>query len=57
MFARLFLDLLAMQMVHDLAQVAHVQHLAADGAPNEMVSLGFRLPADWFSSFSHALPP
>jgi hypothetical protein len=57
MLRGLFLDLLAVQMVHDLAQVAHVKHLAADGAPNEMVSLGFRLPADWFSSFSHALPP
>jgi hypothetical protein len=51
MLGGLFLGLLAVQMVHDLAQVAHVHHLAADGAPTEMISLGFRLPADWLSQF------
>jgi hypothetical protein len=35
----LFLDLLPVQMVEHIAEVAHVQHLAADGAADEVVAV------------------
>src|SRR3954454_1405852 len=48
---RLFLDFLPVQVVEHIAEVAHVQHLAADRAADEVVALALRRRA-----FRLALP-
>lgn len=38
----LFLDLLPVQMIEHVAEVAHIEHLAADRAADEVVALVLR---------------
>jgi hypothetical protein len=53
----LFLDLLPVQMVEHIAEVTHIQHLAADGAADEVVTVALRRRAFSLPSLNIMLRP